>query len=107
MKKIAGLVLAASLALGVLTVARPAAAEEAGLDDGLTVTIYYNDVQDEIIDIDLNNGHGITYNTDTGDIQHWEQDENGDWSEVDAPQIPPLVVEPSDEYTAQFEEGGE
>ena len=74
MKKVSGLALAASLALGVLTVAGPAAAE--------TVTTVYNDVQDEIIDVDLENGFGFTYNVDTGDTQYWKQDDDGEWFEI-------------------------
>lgn len=77
MKKVSGLALAASLALGVLTVAGPAAAE--------TVTTVYNDVQDEIIDVDLENGFGFTYNVDTGDTQYWKQDDDGEWFEIDPP----------------------
>ncbi len=110
MKKIVGLVLAASLALGVLTVAGPATAEEEGTGngDGPTVTIYYNDVQDKIVDVDLNNGYGVTYNTDTGDSQFWQQDEDGNWSEIDAPGHVSNGIAADDNWEApSIEEDGE
>lgn len=82
MKKVAGLVLAVSLGLGVLTVAGPVAAEEEGYGGGATVTVYYNDDNQKITDVDYNNGYGVTINDDTGDTNIWRQDEDGTWWDV-------------------------